>query len=408
MRLFIILTIIAAFLVPAVAGPPQKPFPVKPHSDVTIEWWYLNAHVTTRSGEHLAMIASFFRFGNAQGHVAKDSTIQAPQSHYLIWAITDQDTGKHVAYSLGDKNTLDLLKEAATLELYENPNNSRAQALLQFVSKNMLPPPSELIGGNAKVSYPPFDARYGSAGEVDAVPGKPNTYRLTLGAGDEHLALTFASQKAPMYVGGNGETGIYKPSDMHYVSLTRCAVAGEIDGEKVKSGQGWIDHQWGDSWTTQTVGWDWWGVQLNNGTDINFFRMRDLATGKTFQPMATFEDSSGKTTVTRDITFRPDPGSVWTSPRSGIRYPLAWTITFPNQHLQLLIRPDIQDQEMPVLANGGYIWEGPCRVTADTKYGLKPANAAAAVAGVAYQELVGYGSPAVAAQESRAATSRSR
>lgn len=395
MRLLTILLFLLIPTLPTLAAAAEKPFPVAPHNDVTIEWWYLNAHVATENGHHYAMIASFFRFGNAQGQVAKNSNIQAPQSHYLIWAITDQDTGKHVAYSLGDKNTLNLLKEAATLELYANPGNKRAQSLLAMLDKNVLPPPSELIEGNAHVTYPPFTARYGSAGEVDAVPGKRNTFRLTLGAAGGNLALTFASQKTPMYVGGNGETGIDKPSDMHYVSLSRCGVTGEIDGELVKAGQGWIDHQWGNSWTTESVGWDWWGVQLANGTDINFFRMRDLATGKTFQPMATFQDAAGKTTVTKDITFTADPGSTWTSPRSGLRYPLAWTITFPAEHMQLHITPDTDDQEMPVLANGGYIWEGSCGVTANSAYGLATNRTGPPVAGVAYEELVGYGSPAV-------------
>lgn len=378
------------------AAPAQKPFPVAPHSDVTIEWWYLNAHVTTQSGRHVAMIACFFRFGNAQGQVAADTAAKAAQSHYLIWAVTDEDRCHHTAYSLADRNTLDLLKQAATLALFENPKDDRAQALLQGLNLGQFPPSTELIKGEARVADPPFHLVYGDAGAMSAVPGEPNTYRLTLDTDGDKLALTFASQKTPMYVNGNGETGIYQPSDMHYVSLTRCDVTGEIDGETVKIGQGWIDHQWGNSWTAEHVGWDWWGVQLDNGTDINFFRMRDLATGKIFKPLATFEDASGKLTVTKNITFTPDPKSDWTSPRSGVTYPLHWTIAFPDQHVSLDIVPDCDDQEMPVLANGGYIWEGSCHVTADRQYGMAAVDRSVPpVDGVAYQELVGYNSAAV-------------
>ncbi len=397
----IILALIAILLAPATAGAPQKPFPVAPHSNVTIEWWYLNAHVTTQSGKHLAMIASFFRFGNAQGQAAMDSKIKAAQSHYLIWAVTDEDTGKHFAYSLADKNTLNLLSQAAMLESFANPKDTRAQKLLQILNKGEFPPPTMPLpgGGTAKVGYPPLSVKYGPYNTLVQEKGT-NTFRLSLSFGitDEthgpapNVQLTFASTKTPMYVNGNGETGIDKPDDMHYVSLSRCNVSGSIDGEKVKAGQGWIDHQWGDSWTTERVGWDWWGVQLENGADINFFRMRDLATGRIFMPLATMQDKDGNLRVTKAITFTPDPASKWKSPHSGASYPLNWNIDFPEWHLGLSIKPDTADQEMPVLANGGYIWEGSCKVTADTTWGLETLRAVPPVAGVAYQELVGYNS----------------
>src|SRR5579883_1486745 len=163
MRFFTVLFLIAALLAPANAGAPQKAFPVAPHSDVTIEWWYLNAHVTTEKGRHLAMIASFFRFGNGQGQVAMDSKMKTPQSHYLIWAITDEDTGKHVAFSMADKNTLNLLKQVTMLQVYADPKNTRAQELLKQLNQGLLPPPTTLLpgGGVANVRYPPLSATYG-------------------------------------------------------------------------------------------------------------------------------------------------------------------------------------------------------------------------------------------------------
>ena len=51
---------------------------------------------------------------------------------------------------------------------------------------------------------------------------------------------------------------------MYYFSLTRCAVGGTVDTgagpEKITGGQGWFDHQWGNSWVASNDGWDWWGV----------------------------------------------------------------------------------------------------------------------------------------------------
>jgi predicted secreted hydrolase len=219
------------------------------------------------------------------------------------------------------------------------------------------------------------------------VPGRPNTYRLKLAAtGADRLDLTYTATRAPMYVNGNGNTGVDRPEDMKYVSLTRCAVTGTGNQEPL-AGQGWIDHQWGNTWTTQRVGWDWFGVQLNDGTDINFFRQRDAATGEIIHPTATFEDSRGDQSTTHAIRFQPDLNSIWTSPDSGITYPLHWSITFPEKGLTLDITPVVDNQEMPVLASGA-IWEGSCRVKADYTDGR-------ATDGVAYMELVGYNSAAM-------------
>ena len=169
------------------------------------------------------------------------------------------------------------------------------------------------------------------------------TFTLHLDAGGrDKIQLTLASQKPPMAVGGKGETGLQKPTDMYYYSLTRCGVSGTVDTgagpEKITDGQGWFDHQWGNSWVASNDGWDWWGVQLDDGTDILFFRQRDLATGKVFFPLATFMDKQGHQTVTKNIVFTPDPQSLWKSPKTGVTYPLAWTVTFPEH------KPDVAHQ----------------------------------------------------------------
>jgi predicted secreted hydrolase len=378
----------AAFAAPKAASP----FPVAPHSDVTIEWWYLNANLRTASGRHLALIGSFFRFGNGKGQVAEDSAIKVKQSHYLIYAITDIDTKKHYAYSLGDKNTLNLLQEASALALEFNPRSAKAQAFAAALSQGTFPPPTRLISQQCSVTGSPFDADYGPGNSVTAVKGSPNTFKLMLGGRgtSSNVSLVFKGMRAPMLVNGDGNTGLRVRTDMKYVSLTRCNVAGTIGfgGATEKAeGEGWFDHQWGNSWTTQSAGWNWWGAQLKNGTDILFFEQLNLSDGTTFFPCATFEKPDGTQVTTHNIVFSYTPSSEWKSPTTGVTYPLEWTVTFPDQQTTLKISPDMLDEEMPVLASGGAIWEGACTVDAQVK--------GAAVPGVAYQELVGYNSPAV-------------
>ena len=152
-------------------------------------------------------------------------------------------------------------------------------------------------------------------------------------------------------------------------------------------------------------GWDWWGTQLDDGTDILFFRQRDLATGRVFFPLATFMDKNGHQSVTRNIIFKPDPKAYWKSAKSGVTYPLGWTVSFPEKSLVLHITAKVQDQEMPILGPGAGIWEGVCDVSVVTEgmtqtgfYLGGPRRVILGPPGVAYMELVGYSSPAVKKQ----------
>ncbi|MGO8671798.1 MAG: lipocalin family protein [Capsulimonadaceae bacterium] len=355
-------------------------FPAVPHADSTVEWWYANAHVTTRHGRRLALVAAFFKFQAPPSLLTGEPR---PPSHYLIYGVTDLDTGEHRAYSVADAPMLTGLRD---LLLLAGPSDRHAQAVLKALLAGNAPPQSSKMQGPVEITARPFALAYGADG-LRALSRDNRSFALRLGSGADKIDIDLTAVRPTMNVGGRGETGLVTPTDMYYFSLTRCRVDGHVDGDQVAGGRGWIDHQWGTSWTTQNDGWDWWGVQLNNGVDILVFEQRDLATGRPFFPLATFMDRNGEQGVTRDIRFVPLRGRIWRSPRTGVAYPLRWKIRFPSRGIAIRITPDANSQEMPILGPGGSIWEGSCHVTAmyfRTRH---------AVNGVAYMELVGYGSP---------------
>ena len=396
----------AATSSPAAAPARPAAFGVAAHGNVSIEWWYVNAHVSTSAGHHYALIGSFFQFGN--GHSPFDPSAVAPRAHYLIYAVTDLDSKTQRPYSLGDGAMVAYLKQIAPFLAVQNPHDKGAQSLLAALNKGALPAPHRQFTGRAIVAARPFRLAYGT--NTLAADNAENTaFTLDLGAsGRDKIHLTLRSTKPAMAVGGKGETGLKRANDMYYFSLTRCAVGGSIDtgagAEAITGGDGWFDHQWGNSWVASNNGWDWWGVQLTDGTDILFFRQRDLATGKVFFPLATFMDKNGHQTVTHNIKFTPDKSSVWKSLRTGVSYPLAWTVAFPDHRLSLHITTAVKDQEMPILGPGSGIWEGACDVAAYRQSGMHNGTSyVQLVPGTAYMELVGYGSPAVKAQTSKMA-----
>ena len=410
-RLPLLAWLLALLAAPAPAAPVPPPvFGVSAHSHVGIEWWYVNAHVSTEQGRHLALIGSFFRFGS--GTSPFDPAAPAPRAYYLIYAVTDLDAKTQRSYSLADSSMVRYLRQIAPFLAVQNPHDKGAQALLAAVNAGTLPPPHQKLSGKASVINSPFRLAYGPTNTLTADNAANTSFTLNLDAGGaDKVHLTLAAQKPPMAVGGTGETGLVKKNDMFYFSLTRCAVGGTIDTghgpERITGGAGWFDHQWGNSWVAQGNGWDWWGVQLSDGTDILCFRQRDLKTGRVFFPLATFMDKAGHQSVTHNIGFNIDTSQpLWKSPRTGVSYPLAWTLTFPDKNLLLHITASVPDQEMPILGPGSAIWEGSCAVT---EHPFPPSKAAPCLStsqqpgyylmplatGSAYMELVGYGSPAV-------------
>ncbi|MEO7714857.1 MAG: lipocalin family protein [Capsulimonas sp.] len=383
-------------VLPAVAAAKAAAFPIAPHPRVNVEWWYVNARVTTEKGRHLALVGSFFRFGN--GVSILDGVSPQPRAHYLIYSVTDLDSKTQRAYSLADTNMTMYLKQVAPLLAMSHPKDKSAQALMKALGKGALPPPHIQIPSSAVVQSKPFRLEYGKDNTLTSIKDDNTSVHVMLNAGGaDKIDLTLLARKPMMAVGGKGETGLVTPKDMYYFSLTRCGATGSVDtgagAEKIVAGQGWMDHQWGNSWVAQNDGWDWWGVQLTDGTDILFWRQRDLATGKIFFPLATFMDAHGVQTVTKKISFKPDPASYWTSSVTGVRYPTAWTVDFPEKKLHLQIRADVQAQEIPILGPGGSIWEGSCVVEGSQRR----AGGKVSVSGTAYMELVGYNSPATKA-----------
>ncbi len=432
LALLLILSLRTPTLSAPAATPTPKPaaFGVTAHSDVSIEWWYVNAHVTTEKGRHLALIGSFFRFGSGVNPLDGSPL---PRAHYLIYAVTDLDKKTQRPYSLADSHMISLMRQFGPLLAAQSPHDQGVRAFVTALNAGHLPAPHRKITGAASVVSAPFRLAYGKDNTLTATNSTDTSFDLNLNAGGpDRIHLTLTAQKPPMAVGGKGETGLKRANDMYYFSLTRCAVGGTVSTgagpEAVTGGQGWFDHQWGNSWVASNDGWDWWGVQLENGTDILFFRQRDLKTGRVFFPLATFMDKDGKQSVTRNIVFTPDQSALWKSPKSGVTYPLGWLVDFPDKHLQLHITAKVQDQEMPILGPGAGIWEGVCDVKASYLYSLTPPRSIPAdvlaqmkrmlpkatsgstmtevsamidVSGVAYMELVGYGSPAVKATVTR-------
>lgn len=171
------------------------------------------------------------------------------------------------------------------------------------------------------------------------------------------------------------------------------------EGEPVR-GQAWLDHEWSSSPLADVaVGWDWIGIDLDDGGALMAFQIRDKA-GRKFWAGGTVRAADGSTHALSPDSVSFTPLRRWRSPRTGALYPVAMRVDAQDLHLTLV--PLMDDQEFDSRASTGAVyWEGAVTafqadavtgkpVSASTSPAAKPA---AKPIGRGYLELTGYVQP---------------
>ena len=171
----------------------------------------------------------------------------------------------------------------------------------------------------------------------------------------------------------------------YYASGTDMGATGTVTlgGETIPvEGDAWFDHQWGDFISVGGGGWDWFGVNLDDGTDLTLSLVR-AADGTYPLAYGTLVDPDRTARHLDAAAFNVDVTGTWTSPSTGATYPAGWRIRLPGEHLDIALRPTVAQQELDTRATTGVVyWEGSQVVTA-TRGGTP-------LGGEAYVELTGY------------------
>lgn len=308
------------------------------HPAFRVEWWYVTGWLATGSRE-LGFQATFFRMRR-----------QLPRANPSSFAPTQMLVG-HAA--LSDPSTGRLLRA------------ERA---------------ARVTPGIVEVAEGRTDVR------LDRWSMKQDGRRYAIAIDDAALSLKLelAATQAPLLHGeaGYSRKGPGPQSASHYYSLPHLAVtgvAGAPAGRAEVTGRAWLDHEWSSQFLDAgAAGWDWTGINLDDGSALMAFRIRD-AQGDARWAGGTLRSPDGKVTTfsPRDVRFTPTRR--WKSPRTGIAYPVEWSIQAGNRTYEL--RPLMDDQENDTRATTGAIyWEGAVRCSVDGK-----------AAGRGYLELTGYG-----------------
>ncbi len=167
----------------------------------------------------------------------------------------------------------------------------------------------------------------------------------------------------------------------YYYSQPGLKISGTLkrsSQQETVHGTAWLDHEWSSTLLAdQAVGWDWLGLNLDDGGALMAFQIRDKA-GRRFWGGGTLRGGDGRVQVLAPEEVNFMPLRRWRSPRTGTSYPVAMRLNAGDFTLELA--PLMDDQELDSRASTGAVyWEG--AVTA-----LRGGKAV----GRGYLELTGY------------------
>ncbi|MEM9300636.1 MAG: lipocalin-like domain-containing protein [Pseudomonadota bacterium] len=167
----------------------------------------------------------------------------------------------------------------------------------------------------------------------------------------------------------------------YYYSVPRLAATGTVrlpDEILAVEGTAWFDREWSTSaLETDQAGWDWFALQLDDGTDAMVYRLRTLDGQMHDFSAGVIIDPAGQVQHFAADALRLVPRREWRSDATRRRYPVDWTVRFGDLELAVTARRDRQEH----VGRFEY-WEGAVEV--------EGTRAGRPLSGVGYLEMTGY------------------
>lgn len=311
------------------------------HPDFRTEWWYVTGWLKTPDGRDVGFQVTFFR------------------SRLAV------DDG--------------------------NPSAFSPKQIL-FAHAGLSDPAAGRLLHDGRVARQGFGLAEASTRDADVViddwrfrRGADGRFTARAAGKDFGLDLVFAPTQPILLQGDRGVSrkGPLPAQASHYYSLPHLRVSGSVlrGGRRVKvTGEAWLDHEWSSTLLDPAaVGWDWVGLNLDDGGALTAFQVRDRS-GRALWAGGSLRGRDGITTRLgpADVTFTTE--RVWRSPRTGGLYPVQRSVAVRTAagERRWSLTPLFDDQELDSRRTGGPVyWEGAVRT----------------VGGRGYLELTGYVSP---------------
>jgi predicted secreted hydrolase len=282
-----------------------------PHPEFQSEWWYYTGNLEAKDGRHFGYQLTFFRRSLTPEKPKRDSKWATRELAMAHFAITGKDFHAYEQFGRPALGLAGFTQDRVWLGTWE-------------------------VKGN----------------------------RLHAAQDGHEIDLELETDRPPVLQGEGGfsRKGEAEGQASYYVSRTRLVTKGTVDGVPVQ-GLSWMDHEWtSNALGRNETGWDWFGLQLEDGRDVMYFQLRDASR------KVTYRDG---TLVHADGTWEPLRKPQLDVTRQGPVYPQAWKLQAENLP-QLELEPYLEDQELNLSVR---YWEGAVKIKSG---------------GSGYAELTGY------------------
>ena len=369
------------------AGPIDLETHDLPHASSTLEWWYVNSHLTLEDGRTLAVFAAFFR------QLASDPGQPGERvyTHSVAWGVSEPSRGELVSKVAVDRRAPEVgLRNLDLGAKHDDPRVERA--FREVLQKGKIPGPTRMFQAEPEVAEKVLMLDY-DGDRFEKLPD--GTYLLALQDAERGIAceLTLALEKPPTRHGDDGVVHGVSGELMFYYFVPRASVTGFVllDGRwsAVASGSGWYDHEFGfmrppsepqnDTFAAELVSnsaslaasgsasargetcWRWVSLQLEDNSDLSVYYITRRATGEVLDNWTVLSDPDGRAHVSTDAIV--DTLGVWRSTRTFSEYPVRLRVRVPSAGLNLVVEPTFGDQEVLTVISDPAFWEGTITAT---------------------------------------------
>jgi predicted secreted hydrolase len=195
------------------------------------------------------------------------------------------------------------------------------------------------------------------------VRSSDGSYAAHLPAREFTLDLRFAPTQPLLLQGRDGlsRKGPAPDQASYYYSVPQLATTGMLvlQGQRfgIDRGKAWLDHECSDALLhPEAVGWDWIGMNLDDGSALTAFQLRRKDGGVLWDG-GSFRTAGGQAYIASQGETQFSAQRRWTSPLSGAAYPVEWMVRTPADIYT--VRAVVDDQELDSRASTAAIyWEG--------------------------------------------------
>ena len=323
----------------------EFPRDLGPHDDYQTEWWYYTGNLQTAEGREFGYQLTFFRRALTPPgeRPLADSEWRTNQIYLAHFTISDIQEGG----------------------FYPHERFSRGAA------------------GLAGAQADPYRVWLEDWYAEEIAPG---VVRLFASSDDVTLDIELRQSMDPVLHGDGGLSpkGPEPGNASYYYSLIQQPSRGTVRiGEETfeVTGRSWKDHEYSTSALSgNAIGWDWFSIQLDDGSALMFFEIRNSDGGLEPFSSGTFITADGQVNPLKLGDWTLTVMDTWDSPDSQATYPVAWEITVPEFGIELSGAALMPNQELNVST---IYWEGAVAYTGTVN--------GRSVTARGYVEMTGYG-----------------